>query len=399
MRPVQGQRWISETEPELGLGLLIHITPKTVGIRFTSSACERQYALTSAPLKRMIFKPGDEVRSKDGKKLVIESVSESEGLVYYSGGNGVICEKDLSDTLSFSLPQDRLFAGITDSNKAFDLRLRLLKSKAVYDASAVKGFIGGKVELIPHQFFIADAVAARQVPRVLLSDETGLGKTIEACLILHKLIISHRIRRVLIIVPESLSHQWFIELYKRFSLSFMILDETYCLNLDRRGRGVNPFLEHQLAIVSFDFLETPRWHARILDSGWDMVVVDEAHHITDHEITRDFIGRLSRSAPGLMLLSATPEQMGLKNHFLHLKLLDPHRYFDFSAHLQESLGYEKTMGKVKDLLKKGKPIETFLDSYGPGRSCSETGDRSSRGSPGGFPVLRAWMRTPQGSGP
>lgn len=341
MRPVSGQRWISETEPELGLGLLIHITPKTIAIRFASSGCERQYALASAPLKRMIFKPGDEIRSKDGNQLVVESVTDSDGLVYYAGGDRVICEADLSDTLSFSLPQERLFAGITDSSKAFDLRLGLLKARAVYDASPVKGFIGGKVDLIPHQFFIGDAVAARLVPRVLLSDETGLGKTIEACLILHKLIISHRIQRVMIVVPESLSHQWFIELYKRFNLSFMILDEAYCRNLDRRGKGINPFLEHQLAIVSFDFLATPRWHAKILDSGWDMVVVDEAHHITDHEITHDFIRRLSRSAPGLMLLTATPEQMGLQNHFIHLNLLDPQRYFDFSAYLEESRGYEK----------------------------------------------------------
>ena len=388
MRPVAGQRWISETEPELGLGLLIHITPKTIAIRFASSGCERQYSLASAPLKRMIFKPGDEIRSKDGNKLAIESVTESDGLVYYSGGSGVICEKDLSDTLSFSLPQERLFAGITDSNKAFDLRLGLLKAKAAYDASLVKGFIGGKVDLIPHQFFIADAVAARLVPRVLLSDETGLGKTIEACLILHKLIISHRIQRVVIVVPESLSHQWFIELYKRFNLSFMILDEAYCRNLDRRGKGVNPFLEHQLAIVSFDFLATPRWHTKILESGWDMVVVDEAHHITDNEITHDFIRRLSRSAPGLMLLTATPEQMGLKNHFLHLKLLDPHRYFDFSAYLEESRGYEKTIRTVKDLLKKGKEIETFLDSYGPGRVMFRNRRQVIQGFPRRVPCVK-----------
>ena len=131
MRPVPGQRWISETEPELGLGLLIRITPKTIDMRFSSCGCERRYTLSSAPLKRMVFKPGDEVQSQNGKKLMVESVMESDGLMYYSGGSEKICEKDLSDILSFSMPQDRLFAGITDSNKTFDLRCRLLKSKAV----------------------------------------------------------------------------------------------------------------------------------------------------------------------------------------------------------------------------------------------------------------------------
>lgn len=387
MRPVPGQRWISETEPELGLGLLIQVNSKIIGIRFDACACERQYALTSAPLKRMIFKPGDEIQCRNGKKLRVDAAMESEGLMYYAGGNEKICEKDLSDTLSFSLPQDRLLAGITDSGRAFDLRRRLLKSKAVYDASPVKGFLGGKVELIPHQFFIAHTIASRYVPRVLLSDETGLGKTIEACLILHKLIISHRIQRVMIIVPESLAHQWFIELYKRFNLSFMILNETYCRNLDRRGKGINPFLEHQLVIVSFDFLNSLRWHAKILDGGWDMVVVDEAHHITDNEKTHDFIEQLSRSAPGLMLLTATPEQMGIKNHFLHLKLLDPHRYFDFEAYCKESRHYEKTIERVRDLLKKGKNIDPILDSYGPGRVMFRNQRQVIKGFPRRVPCI------------
>lgn len=155
----------------------------------------------------------------------------------------------------------------------------------------------------------------------------------------------------------------------------MILNETYCRNQDRRGKGINPFLEHQLAIVSFDFLDSLRWHARILDAGWDMVVVDEAHHITDNEKTHDFLQRLSRSAAGLMLLTATPEQMGIKNHFLHLRLLDPHRYFDFDAYCKESRQYEKTIERVKDLLQKGEKIDPILDSYGPAGSCSETSDR------------------------
>lgn len=387
MRPVPGQRWISETEPELGLGLLIQVDLKIIGIRFDSCACERQYALTSAPLRRMTFKPGDEIQCRNGKKLTVDSVMESEGLIYYTGGSEKICEKDLSDTLFFSLPQDRLFAGITDTCKTFDLRRRLLKSKAVYDASPVKGFLGGKVELIPHQFFIAHAVASRYVPRVLLSDETGLGKTIEACLILHKLIISHRIQRVMVIVPESLTHQWFIELYKRFNLSFMILNETYCRNLDRRGNGINPFLEHQLAIVSFDFLAGLRWHAKILDGGWDMVVVDEAHHITDNEKTHDFLEQLSRSAPGLMLLTATPEQMGIKNHFLHLKLLDPHRYFDFEAYCKESRHYEKTIETVKDLMHKGGNIDPILDSYGPGRVMFRNRRQVIKGFPRRVPCI------------
>lgn len=364
---VAGQRWISETEPELGLGRLIDFNDRTICIRFDTSDCTRIYTRRSAPLKRIIFKPGDELQLKGNQKLTIESLSESKGLIYYSGKDTLVCEKDLCDTISFSMPQDRLFAGITDTCELFDLRYRLLTSKAGYDASPVKGFLGGRVELIPHQFFIADTVTSRYLPRVLLSDETGLGKTIEACLILHKLLITHRAQRMLIVVPESLTHQWFIELYRKFNLSFMIFNEAHCLSLEAEDSRINPFWEHQQGIVSLHFLKNKKRQSQIIDAGWDMVVIDEAHHITDDEKIYGFIKTLSRTTFGLMLLTATPEQMGEKNHFLLLQLLDPKRYFDFNTFVDETAQYKKTIQTVTDLIKKKENADHILDSYGPGR--------------------------------
>ncbi|WP_300460410.1 SNF2-related protein [Desulfobacula sp.] len=364
---ISGQRWLSEAEPELGLGTLIAVNDRMISVRFDSSDCVRQYTRQSAPLKRVIFKSGDEIQLKNNARLTIESVTESDGLLYYSGENTIVCEKDLPDTLSFSMPQDRLFAGITDTNKLFDLRYQVLTARAGYDASPVKGFIGGQVELIPHQFFIADTVTKRYIPRVLLSDETGLGKTIEACLVLHKLLATHRAERMLIVVPESLVHQWFIELYRKFNLSFMILNEAYCSSLEQKISKINPFLEHQLGIVSMDFLKTKKRQLQIIAAGWDMVVVDEAHHITDEKTTYGFIKTLAQKTFGLMLLTATPEQMGVKNHFHHLQLLDPERYFDFNTYLDETNQYKKTLYTIKKLIKKGNHTDQILDSYGPGR--------------------------------
>ncbi len=362
-----GQRWISETEPELGLGSLVEITDRTIVIKFDSSDCIRQYTHASSPIKRIIFKVGDKVQLKDNTWMTIKTVAESDGLVYYFDAVQTVCETDLADTISFSMPQDRLFAGITDTNKLFNLRYRLLKSKAEYDASPAKGFLGGQVELIPHQFFIADAVTSRYIPRVLLSDETGLGKTIEACLILHKLLMTHRAERILIVVPESLSHQWFIELYRKFNLSFMIFTLEYCSELELQDLAINPFLEHQLGIISLDDLKNNKRQRQIKEAGWDMIVIDEAHHITDDNQTYLFIQTLSKKVFGLILLTATPEQMGVRNHFLHLQLLDPERYFDFDEYLKETNQYKKILEKVRDRIKKKKSIDHILDSYGPGR--------------------------------
>ena len=114
--------------------------------------------------------------------------------------------------------------------------------------SPVRGLTGGRVDLLPHQMFIATQVAARLLPRVLLADEVGLGKTIEAGLILHRLHLTGRADRVLILVPEPLIHQWFVELLRRFNLLFSLFDEERCEAIEGSDAEANPFLDSQLVL-------------------------------------------------------------------------------------------------------------------------------------------------------
>src|SRR5690606_32409563 len=127
------------------------------------------------------------------------------------GEGGEISEADLGDVSISHTVDDRLFAGDVDSPELFALRRETLDYNYRRRISPVHGFVGGKVDLIPHQLYIAHEVSSRFAPRVLLSDQVGLGKTIEACLILHRLLVTDRISRALILVPESLVHQWFVE--------------------------------------------------------------------------------------------------------------------------------------------------------------------------------------------
>ncbi len=384
-----GQRWASQSEPELGLGVLFSIDKKTIQIRFTASDTTRLYSPTAAPLKRIIFNVGDTVQLKNDVQTKITSIKESKGLIYYTASERCFCETDLCDTLSFSMPQERLVAGIIDPLKLFNLRYRLLKAKGSYDGSCAKGFIGGQIDLLPHQFYIADTVTSRFIPRVLLADETGLGKTIEAGLILHKLLLLQKVQRVLIIVPEALQHQWFIELYRKFNLSFMLFDEGFCQSVECPEKnhrattetGVNPFLERQLGIVNISFLNSKKRQKQILKAGWDMIVIDEAHHITDSPPIYTFLQKLTAKTFGMMLLTATPEQMGLKNHFLHLQLIDPNRYFDFNTFCKETDHYQKTADTIKKQIKAEQSIDHFLDAYGPGRIIF----KNKRGVVKGFP--------------
>ena len=383
-----GQRWISETEPELGIGTLVLHDKRIIKIHFPTGDCHRQYSRTAAPIKRILFKIGDKIQSVASKEFCVEHIRESNGLVFYCQGEICICETDLCDTMGFSLPQDQLLSGLAGSSKTFDLRFSILTQRAAYEKSLVRGFLGGQIDLIPHQFFIAKEITSRTLPRVLLSDETGLGKTIEACLILHQLLISHRIQRVLIILPESLVHQWFVELYRKFNQTFQIFNQEYCQEIESASPGTNPFSDGQQGICSVDFIQASlKRKQQILSAGWDMVVMDEAHHILDQPDFYTFMKSLGKRTQGMMLLTATPEQMGVNTHFAQLQLLDPHRYFDLKTYQKQTQTYEKTATKLAALIKAKKDPGPLLDTYGPGRVIF----RNKRSVIKGFPKRRAQL--------
>ena len=338
---VKGQRWISVAEPELGLGTITDVQHRRTSVSFFGSHAKRQYANATAPLKRVRFRPGDEIMSRDEVRLRIDSVREIDGLLIYRDSGKEIFEYDICDTLSFSAPKERLINGLTDAIELFNLRYDTLNYMARIKKSAVRGFVGGRVDLIAHQFYIAQQVAARFAPRVLLSDEVGLGKTIEAGLIIHRLLGCERICRVLIIVPDSLVHQWFVELWRRFNLLFSIVDESGCRLFEKQNPGLNPFFDFQLSICSIGFFENKHRKQQALAAGWDMLVVDEAHHIIENSPAYRFIESLGQACKGMMLLTATPDQMGERSHFARLKLLDPYRYHDYDAFTRQADNYRK----------------------------------------------------------
>ncbi len=279
-KPVPGQRWVSDTEPELGLGIILKAGFGRVEVFFHAAGEQRQYAIESAPLRRVRFAAGDKIKSRQGSELLVEAVEERGGLLVYHWARGELAEADLSDSISFSKPEDRLFGGHVDDLHTFDLRVQALQRRCDLRRSPVRGFTGGRVDLLPHQMFIASEVASRLVPRVLLADEVGLGKTIEAGLILHRLHLTGRAERILILVPEPLVNQWFVELLRRFNLLFSIFDEERCASIQEHQPDANPFLDSQLVLCSIALLsENPTRASQVVEAGWDLLVVDEAHHM------------------------------------------------------------------------------------------------------------------------
>ncbi|RMS13054.1 RNA polymerase-associated protein RapA, partial [Pseudomonas coronafaciens pv. garcae] len=253
------------------------------------------------------------------------------------------------------LATDRLFAGQIDQLSWFSLRYNTLEHTSRQLQSSLWGLGGVRAQPIAHQLHIAREVADRIAPRVLLADEVGLGKTIEAGLVIHRQLLSGRANRVLILVPENLQHQWLVEMRRRFNLQVALFDAERFMESD----AGNPFEDTQLALVALEWLvEDEKAQDALFAAGWDLMVVDEAHHLVWHEdkASREYslVEQLAEVIAGVLLLTATPEQLGQDSHFARLRLLDPNRFHDLKAFRAESENYRPVAQAVQELLDKGK---------------------------------------------
>ncbi len=357
---VPGQRWICNADLQLGLGSVLTVEHRMVNISFVAADEVRCYAKQSAPLTRVVFSVGDTLISEDGKKLTVESVEQQDDLLSYSGtdadGNELtLKEQQLSNSIQFYHPAERLFNGDIDNNNWFQVRYQSLLEYNRLAKITIHGLIGCRTSLIPHQLYIANEVAHRYAPRVLLADEVGLGKTIEAGLILHHQLITERAQRILIIVPETLVHQWLVEMLRRFNLHFSVFDEDRCEALIQSDAEENPFHSEQLILCSLNFLkQNPNHLQSSLAGEWDLLVVDEAHHLewSPQLASPEYsiVEQLSACTKGVLLLTATPEQLGKAGHFARLRLLDPDRFDDFNSFVEEERSYVPIAQSMEALL-------------------------------------------------
>jgi ATP-dependent helicase HepA len=415
---VIGQRWISESEAELGLGIVLDVANRRLTLSFPAAGERRTYAMDNAPVSRVRYEVGEKVRHQNGTKIQITRIVEQAGCVMYVGLTAeneelAIPEFELDSFVQFSTPRDRLFAGQIDKHNHFTLRYQTLHYQNQHRQSAMFGLAGPRVQLLPHQLYIASEVSQRHAPRVLLADEVGLGKTIEAGLILHQQLMSGRVGRALIVVPASLQHQWLVEMLRRFNLAFTLLDEARCNALvgldsveesidyiddfedeDFNGEGTdefaqktdisNPFETAQLVICSLDFLTKNNYrYEQAVAAEWDLLLVDEAHHLqwSEKKPSKAYtcIEGLAKKSKGLLLLTATPEQLGVESHFARLRLLDPDRYYDLEKFITEQKAYQPLNDVVQMLLQHhsddtgniSAPLVKALSGYLPADTIKE----------------------------
>ncbi|WP_411360126.1 SNF2-related protein [Pseudidiomarina salilacus] len=386
--PAVGQRWLSETELEQGLGLITQVEGRLLSVFFPATDELRQYALAQAPLARYRLLPDDQGQHADGWAFTVQQVEVRAGGVYVyhgeredDGSAVVVPEAQLAAQVATHHPLTRLMAGKADRLDMYRLRQRAQVHLKRWQQSPVAGLLGARAQLLPHQLYIAHSVADRFQPRVLLADEVGLGKTIEAGLILQRRLLTGRAQRVLIAVPDALCHQWLVELRRRFALAFSLFDSERCA--EAQIDSANVFETEQLVVIPQSLLDEANWFEQLLAAEFDTLIVDEAHRIAPATQRFSQLQQLCEAIASVLLLTATPEQAGLDGHFARLQLLDPDRFHSFAEFQQEQQDYQQLTKLATVLAREGahKLLDRLLDHYGTGRLMF----RNSRSHIGGFP--------------
>jgi ATP-dependent helicase HepA len=158
-------------------------------------------------------------------------------------------------------------------------------------------------------------------------------------------------------------------MWRRFNLLFSLFDADRCTAIECNQPGTNPFLDSQLVICSIAFLASdPARSQQAVEAGWDLLVVDEAHHLqwAPEAPSAEYalVEQLAARTPALLLLTATPQQLGPEGHFARLRLLDPARYSDLETFLKEGDHYEKVASAVGRLMEGNPPSKADTTLFG-----------------------------------
>jgi len=281
------------------------------------------------------------VTALDGRTIVVEFpqtgqtlrlAASSDALVAMNRGDG---PAPLQRALFV-----RLALGDLDEVGDFLTRLDILHLRRLREADGLGSFLGGRVRLFPHQLHVANRASGSDPVRWLLADEVGLGKTIEACLILNRLAHTRRLERCLVVAPASLTVQWLGELWRKYHQVFTLLDDRRLADVERDfGAGFNPFELHRRAVIALETLTAdPRLTAQAIAAGIDLLVVDEAQRLRrppghPGEPAWRAVAPIAALGRHVLLLSATPLEDDAHGFFRLLQLLRPDEF-------PEDVGFE-----------------------------------------------------------
>lgn len=279
------------------------------------------------------------VRPVAGRKLGCRSYE----VIYESGLSSVCSEDELEPVPSHSIPSPssnlavrQIFHLVEFHNRE---AFRLAQIKNLRQGGQLAALLSARIDLHPHQAFVAGTVLDDRRRRYILADEVGLGKTIEAGVVIHDLLTGAPQARILIVCPGPLTQQWLCELYSKFGGQVFTL-----LDLHSESTISWASLRHVIVSMSqvLQFAAEP-----LLRSNWDLVVIDECHHLLSAPVLYEFARSLSGKSRSFLLLSAIPAQQKEEEYFKLLALLEPEKFDPSST---EALNSFKTLFDAQNSL-------------------------------------------------
>jgi len=327
-----GDRLTHRYNPELGPGLVSEVEGRTVVVEFPESGTVLRLSADSDAIRPLEFRPGSPVRLlSSGERAMFDALT-IEGKALLADGREVdpldLWPVDVGESLT-----ERLALGQADRLDAFALRLDSLHLAALREADGLGSFLGGRILLFPHQLYVAERATRTDPVRWLLADEVGLGKTVEACLVLNHLLRTGRADRTLVVTPETLTVQWLGELWRKYHQVFVLLDDKRLVDVQKDfGAGFNPFEAHSRVVVSIEMLvANPHLTGQAVEAGIDLLIVDEAHHLRrppGHPGNPEYraIEPIAAQGRHVLLLTATPLEDDAHGFFRLLQLLRPDEF-------------------------------------------------------------------------
>ncbi|AOP32668.1 RNA helicase [Leptospira tipperaryensis] len=256
-------------------------------------------------------------------------------------------------TVSENSPHLRILPGypsplrnIGEQPSLMDLSLTAYELKLTHAFDKLSALSNSRTRLLPHQIESTYIVVNSLRPRFILADEVGLGKTIEAALVMKELIFRRGYKKVLVVAPSPLLVQWQQELKNKFNEDFEIVKRK-----NFHTEGEKNWKNFQHVITSVDFIKNPKYAEEILKTKWDIVIFDEAHRLRRdyHKITRAYLfaEKISKKCECLLLLTATPFRGKLEELYYLMHLIDPNILGPYHTFVNDYILGNKTDLKEK----------------------------------------------------
>ena len=318
--------------PELGIGRVAALDGRALVVEFPRADTTLRLAADTDALVSLDLAPGRPVRITSTQEETTVVARLPDDTLRLANGrtepSHALWPLELEGALL-----ERLALGDLDDVEDFVTRMGILHLLGLREADGLGSFLGGRVQLFPHQLHVAERASANDPVRWLLADEVGLGKTIEASLILNRLVHTGQVERCVVVVPDALTVQWLGELWRKYHQVFTLLDAQRLADVARDfGTDFNPFDLHRRTVVALEMLtERPHLTEHAVRAGIDLLVVDEAQRLRrpkghPGEPAWRAIAPIAALGRHVLLLSATPLEDDAHGFFRLLQLLRPQEF-------------------------------------------------------------------------